>query len=150
LATFLCLRPASGPPLLPSALRYFFQREVERDPQLFQGLAYSKLEDLAAGQQSGFAGLADTLEQHGARMEGLLAEVQVVVAQTHANVLDIKSELARQGQQMQEFGNAVLKALSQHQLERRALQSGDSMSIRDEDERRLVRDLVKRYRALPS
>jgi serine/threonine protein kinase len=149
LATFLTLRPASGPPLLLSAMRYFFQREVEKDQQLFQGLAYARLESLAEGQSTGFVGLAETLEQHGDRVEGLLTEVQAVVVATHANVLDMKSELARQGQQIQDLGKAVLDALQQHHLERRELTGSDSLSIRDENERRLVRELVYRYRALP-
>jgi len=97
LATFLTLRPASGPPLLVGAMRYFFQREVQRDEQLFRGLAYARLESIAEGQQQGFEGLAETLEEHGARMEQLLADVQSVVVRTHEDVLDIKSELARQG-----------------------------------------------------
>src|SRR5262249_55168636 len=55
LATFLELRPASGPPVLAAATKYFFQREVEKDQELFQGLAYSRLEALSEGQQAGFA-----------------------------------------------------------------------------------------------
>ncbi|MFO0879210.1 MAG: protein kinase [Gemmataceae bacterium] len=150
LAAFLALRPAEGPPLLVAALRFFFQRELERNPRLFQGLAYARLDSLAEGQRLGFAGLAEALDRHGAQLESLLREMQAVVVETHANVLDIKSELARQGQQMQELGQAVLQALAQHQLERRSLRSGDSLSIRDEQERRLVRELVQRYRALPA
>jgi tRNA A-37 threonylcarbamoyl transferase component Bud32 len=149
LAAFLLLRPASGPPLLLSAMRYFFQREVEGDRELFQGLAYARLESLAEGQSAGFAGLAEALDEHGARLEALLADVQAVVVQTHSDVLDIKAELTHQGQQMQELGQAVLEALRSHQLERRELHGGDSLSIRDEGERRLVKDLVRRYRALP-
>lgn len=149
LAAFLELRPASGPPLLLAALRYFFQREVEKDPQLFQGLAYARLDGLAEGQRAGFGGLAEAMDQLGDRLAGLLADVQTAVERTHADVLDVKSELARQGQQMRELGDAVLRALEGHQLARREVLPGDSLSVRDEDERRLVRGLVKRYRALP-
>lgn len=35
--------PENGPPLLAIAVRYFFRRAVEEDPQLFQGLAFAKL-----------------------------------------------------------------------------------------------------------
>lgn len=149
LADFLDLRPAAGPPLLLSALRYFFQREVEKDPQLFQGLAYARLDGLAEGQRAGFGGLAEAMDQLGDRLAGMLADVQTAVERTHADVLDVKSELARQGQQMRELGDAVLRALEGHQLARREVLPGDSLSVRDEDERRLVRGLVKRYRALP-
>jgi serine/threonine protein kinase len=150
LATFLELRPASGPPVLAAAVHYFFQREVEHDRELFQGLAYAQLESLARGQSAGFASLAEALDEHGERLEALLADVQSVVVQTRADVLDVKRELQRQGQQMQELGDAVLRALQQHHLEKRTLHTGDSLSIRDEDERRLVKDLVRRYRSLPA
>jgi serine/threonine protein kinase len=150
LATFLELRPASGPPVLASAVHYFFQREVEEDRELFQGLAYAQLESLAQGQSTGFASLADALDRQGERLEALLADVQEVVVQTHADVLDVKAELQRQGQQMHEFGDAVLRALEQHQLEKRTLHCTDSLSIRGEDERQLVKDLVRRYRSLPA
>jgi serine/threonine protein kinase len=150
LATFLELRPASGPPVLASAVHYFFQREVENDRELFQGLAYAQLDSLAQGQAAGFAALAEVLDQHGERLEAMLADVQAVVVQTRADVLDVKAELQRQGQQMQELGDAVLRALQQHHLEKRTLHTGDSLSIRDEDERRLVKDLVRRYRSLPA
>jgi serine/threonine protein kinase len=150
LAAFRDLRPASGPPVLLSAMRYFFQRELENDRELFQGLAYARLESLAEDQSAGFASLAEALDEHGDRLEALLSDVQAVVVQTHGDVLDIKAELARQGQQMQELGQAVLAALQQHQLERRELHGGDSLSVRDEGERRLVKDLVRRYRALPA
>ncbi len=150
LATFLELRPASGPPVLAAAVHYFFQREVEEDRELFQGLAYSQLESLAQGQSAGVASLAGALDRYGERLEELLTDVHAAVVQTRADVLDVKAELQRQGQQMQELGDAVLRALHQHHLEKRSLHACDSLSIRGEDERRLVKDLVRRYRALPA
>jgi tetratricopeptide (TPR) repeat protein len=149
LATFLELRPGGGPPLLVAALRYFFQREVEHDDELFRGLAYARLEALDAGQKQGFVSLGQALDSHAARLENMLADVQSIVVQTHTDVLDIKAEVARQGQQMQELGKAVLQALEQRQMQARELQGSDSLSIRDADERRVLRELVRRYRSLP-
>jgi hypothetical protein len=65
----------------------------------------------------------------------LLGDVRSLVVETRANVLDIKAELARQGQQMQELGQAVLAALQQHPLERRELHAGDSLFLRGDAER---------------
>ncbi len=146
LATFLELRPAGGPPVLVSAMRYHFQREVEQDAQLFQGLAYAKFDALESGQRRGF----DALTHHAEKLQGMLADVQAVVVRTHGDVLDMKAELARQGRQMQELGAQVLRALEQRQLQARELNGNDSLSIRDDDERRLVRDIVRRYRGLPA
>src|SRR5262249_44083185 len=92
-AHFVTLRPSGGPPLLVSAVRYFFRREVETDEQLFRGLAFARLEGLTRTQEEGFAALHQALTQHEKRLEGLLEEVQVVVTATHHNVLDIKAEL---------------------------------------------------------
>ena len=97
LAAFLELRPASGPPLLLAAMRYFFQREVEADRELFQGLAYARLEGIAEGQAAGFAELEEALDRHGEKLESMLADVAAAVAQTHGDVLDIKAELAAPG-----------------------------------------------------
>jgi serine/threonine protein kinase/HEAT repeat protein len=150
LATFLALRPASGPPVLAAAVHYFFEREVQRDRDLFQGLSYARLEGLAHGQSAGFASLADALDERAERLESLLGDVRSVVVQTHEDVLDVKAEMQRQGRQLQELSAAVLDALRQHQLDKRSLHAGDSLSVRDEGERRLVKDLVRRYRALPA
>ncbi|MBY0228338.1 MAG: serine/threonine protein kinase [Gemmataceae bacterium] len=150
LAAFLELWPAGGPPVLMASLRFFFQREVEADRELFQGLAYARLDALEAGQRAGFAGLGEALDAHAERLEGMLSDIRSVVERTHGDVLDIKAELKRQGAQAQEVGALILKALSARQLERREPHGGDSLSIRDDDERRLVRDLVRRYRALPA
>jgi serine/threonine protein kinase len=150
LAAFVEMRPADGPPLLVSAMRYFFRREVETDHELFQGIVHTRLENLAEGQQAGFSDLAEALDRHGDKLESLLSDVLAVVTQTRDDVLDVKAEVARQGQQMQELGQAVLRALAQRQMESRELRISDSLSVRDEDERRLVKDLVRRYRSLPT
>jgi serine/threonine protein kinase len=149
LASYLALRPPQGHPLLATAARYFFRRAVENDARLFQGLAFAQLEGLRGAQDAGFAALADALAQHGQRLEELLENVQSVVVETHAGVLDIKSELQRQGRQIQEFGQAVLQALQHQNLDRREVRAGDSLSLRNESERQLVKQLVGRYRALP-
>jgi serine/threonine protein kinase len=149
LADFVALRAGDGPPLLAVALGYFFRRQVESDEQLFKGLAFARLERLAEGQEQGFAALADALATHGQRLEQLLGDVRDVVVETHADVLDIKAEVQRQGRQVQELGQAVLTVLQQHRLDRRALNAGDSLSLSNESERQLVKALLARYRGLP-
>lgn len=150
LADFLEMRPADAPPLLATAVRCFFRREVETDRQLFQGLAFAQLEKLYDDQNAGFARLADAFTQHGQRLEELLGDVQAIVVETHGDVLDIKAELQQQGKQLQDLGQAVLQVLQQHQLADRQLHRGASRSIRNDVERKTVRDLVDRYRALPA
>src|SRR5262245_1421626 len=55
LAHLVGLRPAQGMPMLVIAVRYFFRREVETDPQLFQGLAFTRMERLGQQQENAFA-----------------------------------------------------------------------------------------------
>jgi tetratricopeptide (TPR) repeat protein len=149
LAWLVALRPREGMSLLLTAVRYFFRREVETDQELFQGLAFTQMENLGQAQEEGFAALHAALDAHGERLEELLRDVRVVVEETHADVLDIKAEVERQGHQLRQFGDAVMQALEQHQLARRPLRPSDSLSIRGESERQLVKMLVTRYRALP-
>jgi tRNA A-37 threonylcarbamoyl transferase component Bud32 len=145
LAHLVELRPAQGRPLLLLAVRYFFRREVESDEQLFRGLVLERTEELTEAQQAGFAVLEELLRQHGSQLDELLG----LVAEVREGILDLQAELHRQGEQLQEFGQSVLRALQQHQLERRELRPHDSLSLRTEGERQLVRQLVGRYRGLP-
>jgi formylglycine-generating enzyme required for sulfatase activity/serine/threonine protein kinase len=149
LAGLLGQRPAEGSPLLVLAVRYFFRRAVEDDPKLFQGLSFARLEALGEAQEQGFAALSAALTQQGERLEGLLVGTQAVVVQTHSAVLDLQGQMQGQGEQVRQIGQAVQQLLEQHQLQRRELRPGDSLSIRNDNERQLVKQLVARYRALP-
>jgi hypothetical protein len=73
---------------------------------------------------------------------------QTLLVEARGDVLDIKAEVQRQGQQLQELGQAVLQALEQHRLPRRELRPGDSLSIASDGERQLVRSLMARFRSL--
>src|SRR5262249_27695415 len=97
----------------------------------------------AGAQEEGFAALAAALAQHGERVELLLAD-------THSAVLDIHQEQMRQAAQLQQLHEEVRRALRRHELEHRELRPADSLSLRGEDERRLVKQLVQRYRELPA
>jgi hypothetical protein len=149
LAWLLAQRPRQGTPVLLAGARYFFRRAVEDDAKLFQGLAFARLEGLGEAQEQGFASLSAALTQQGERLEELLGGVQAVVAQTHGAVLDLQGQMRGQGEQIGQIGQAVLQLLEQYRLQRREVRPGDSLSIRDEGERQLVKQLVARYRSLP-
>ncbi len=148
LAGFVAIRPQQGPPLLVLAARYFFRRAVEQDSALFQGLAFSQMEKLQENQELAFQGLRHALAEQGARLETLLADVQVAVAETHAAVLDVQEEQRRQGRQHQEIYRAVLEMQGKLDLVHREVRPRDSLSIRTDGERLLVKQLVQRYREL--
>ncbi len=143
LARFLTLRPANGESLLAVSVRYFFRREVEQDPALFQGLDFAQLERIGHSLDGGLSSLSDALAAQSERIESLLDDLRT-------NVLDMRAELARQSQQLQDLGLAILRALQGHQLEGRVLRPSDSLSIHGEAEMIRARELVGRYRAIPA
>ena len=149
LALLLTQRPPQGTSLLVSGARYFFRRAIEDDPKLAQGLAFSQMERLSKTQEEGFASLAAAMTQQGQRLEELLGDVRAVVVETHSAVLDLQGQIEGQSEHIQQIGEAVQKLLEQHQLQRREVRPGDSLSIRNDNERQLVKQLVARYRALP-
>jgi serine/threonine protein kinase len=156
LAHLLRLRPTgegAEPPLLALAVRYFFRRAVESDQALFQGLTFSQMEGLAQSQEAGFAGLEEALAGHDAKLDEALAallELAEGVREVQVGVLDLRAEQRQLGDQVQKLHQDVLQALEQHRLQQRELQPRDSISIQGDAERRLVKQLVSRYRALPA
>jgi WD40 repeat protein/serine/threonine protein kinase len=134
--------PKIKPNILAVAVRYYFRREVEADPQLFQGLAFAKLEALQEGQAKGFAELTEALTRHGSRLEGLLADllgkVDVIQATTAETNVLVRGLVER-----------VQQVLERSQLQSREVRPSDSLSIRNEEERQLVKQLVAEYRRLP-
>ncbi len=149
LAWLLSQRPRQGDCVLVAGARYFFRRAIEEDPKLFQGLAFSQLERLGEVQEKGFTALAAAMTQQGQRLEELLGDVRTIVVETHSAVLDLQGQIEGQSGHIQQIGQAVQKLLEQHQLHRREVRPGDSLSIRNDNERQLVKQLVDRYRALP-
>lgn len=131
LARLLQMRPADAPPLLVTAFRYFFRRAVESDRQLFQGLAWARWERLARDQERGFAQLELALDE---------------VRQAHAAIRDLRDEQRRQGDRFDELYRVVLDV--RQRLDEPS--GGDSLAIRGDEERRLLRGVLARYRALPA
>src|SRR5262249_52117065 len=103
-------------------------------------------EALAQGQERGFEQLGQLLTTHSQRLD----EVLDVLGEVRAAVLDLRGEIAGQREEIRQLAHDVLQVLGQHQLERRELRPGDSLSIRNDEERRLVKDIVARYRSLPA
>jgi uracil-DNA glycosylase len=149
LAGMVALRAQQGRPLLVVAVRYFFRRAVEEDQALFQGLAFVQMEGLQQAQEQGFTGLAQALGEQGHRLEQLLGDIQTTVAETHTTALDIRAEQQRQGDQARDIYNAVINLQGRLDLVQRELRPRDSLSIRNDSERHLVKELVARYRGLP-
>ncbi len=149
LAELLSLKPKGGSPVLVIAARYFFRRQVEDNPKLFQGLAFAQLETLKESQEQAFAGLRQVLGEQGERLEELLGGVRAAVAAAHEAVLDVKVEQQRQGAQAQELYSAVVEMQHRLDLMHTELRPRDSLSIRSDAERVLVKELIGRYRQIP-
>jgi hypothetical protein len=98
LADFLALRPHGEMPLLVVAVRYFFRRELEDDAALQAALSFAKWDQLATTQEASFDALGTLLEKHSQRLDDLLEQALTLISETHADVKDIKAELATLGQ----------------------------------------------------
>ena len=143
LGWLLSQRPAQGMPLLVIGVRYYFRRAVEEDQKLYQGLSFAKLEVLGETQQQGFADMSAILAQQGDRLEELLADVYTVAVETRDGVQRIEEQLAV-------FQLQVGELTARLGMRDRQVQRTDSMSIRTDDERRLVREMLAQYRSLPA
>jgi serine/threonine protein kinase len=135
LAWLIQQRPHGGPPLLVLAVRYFFRREVEEDAELAHGLTFQQIDGLSKAQAEGFHNLKAALAKHGQRVEELLSGVRVVVQETNERVKRLEEQ--------------IQKLLDQLQMRGRELSPHDSMCIRTEKERQLVKALLEKLRQLP-
>jgi serine/threonine protein kinase len=206
LAWLLKVQVSQGRSLLVASVRYYFRREVEKDRELFQGLAYQQMENLAEAQSRGFEELQDLLNRQSAWFDESLrltreTIVAAVAARTAAEagkrsadaaklaaeagkreaaagrqeveklrseahraaeaqrtaVLDLKAEMQRtvaaMGQQyesqFQKVYQPLIRMLEQLQLQNRPLRASDSLSIRNDRERKQAEKLVHTYRSLP-
>jgi TPR repeat protein len=167
LATLLRQRPAGGPPLLAAAFAYFFRREVEKDGELARGLTFDGLRQLAAGQEAAFGEVGRALDALGerfdevverlGRIEAVVVETHGVAVSTHGAVLDMHAELQRLGGlhlanvgAVKQLIEQVLARLAQVGMHLGEVRPQDGFSIRSEDERRAVRQLLARFRQLPA
>jgi hypothetical protein len=138
-----------NPPLLAVAVRYYFRREIETDRELFQGLAFVKLEALPESQDKGFAALTEALSRHGDRVERTLAELSQVVIAIDERTKTIESTTKSTHDLVQGLDARITNLVEQLQLQNREVRARDSMSIRNDAERQLVKQLVAEYRSLP-
>jgi serine/threonine protein kinase len=141
--------PTQKPSLLAAAVRYFFQRAVEADPELHRGLTFARLEAVSQRQEQGLAALGQLFEEQADKLDALLDEVQALAARTHAAVLDVQQELLNQGLNNRALYQAVLDLQRRFDLMHVEVRPRDSLSIHTDEERRLVREVVARYRRLP-
>ncbi len=128
--------------ILAVAVRYYFRQVVASDPELSRDLTFAKLEAIKESQDEGFRGLTAALTQQGQRLEGLLGDVLQVVGRIDTTTTDTNIMVRGLVEQVQQL-------VERSQLQNREVRPSDSLSIRNEGERQLVKKLVAEYRALP-
>jgi hypothetical protein len=155
LAKLMRQRPIEGPPLLVSAYAYFFRREVETNAELAQGLFFDTLRRLSASQEKAFGEVNKALISLGDQFEQVfeqLDRIETVAVETHGAVLDIQVELQRLSSLPAEVRRLMQEV--QHRVSQAGMHKGEvkpqhSFSIRSEDERTAVKELLARFRQLP-
>lgn len=142
LAQFVGLQTGTELPLLAVAARYYFRRAVEQDAELARGLSFARLEAIGSAQDAGFARLEGLFTRHADRLEELLNGLLVVAVETRQSVQRVEEQLAAYQRQIEEL---IQRLGMQHQK----VQSKDSLLIKTDEERRLIRETLNRYRTLP-
>ena len=154
---WLLRQPAqAGDSLIVVAVRYFFRSAIDADPSLRSYLVLAHAEEISRGQEEGFQKLDAAFNHHGERLTEALDEVAEAVAVLRESMLDLRDELhgqvAELGQhldsQLQVLGVQVLQMLDQLQVQGRPVRPSDSLSLRTDRERDLVRTLLRKYRSL--
>jgi|GEM_PF-2792142 len=150
LGRLLRFRPAEdAEPLLASAARYYFRRAIERDAELYRGLSFARLETIHQDQSAAWADLRSLVTEHAEIVDRQLDELLELAKETHASVLDIQNEQRQIGARNEEIYNAVLGLQKKLDLMQREVRPRDSLSIRSDVERRLIHEVVARYRGMP-
>lgn len=138
LAWLAALPYSSGAPLLVVAVRHFFRLEVGKNSALSQMLTFSQLDNLTEGQQRGLRQLHDALTQNGQALQDIGKTVEALSALTKDT-----------NQRVRELQDQVTKLVEHLHLANREVRARDSMSIRNESERLLVKRLLEAFRRLP-
>jgi serine/threonine protein kinase len=134
--------------LLVVAARYFFRREVERDERLAHALQFAATETLAADQRHGFEELEAALAQHESRIEQGLVELQAQIVLALGRVEQQVAGQSGKLDEIKELQAQVLELVKRLDMHQQTLRPGHSLSIRNDRERDLVKQLLARFRAL--
>jgi tetratricopeptide (TPR) repeat protein len=153
-----------GKPLLLTAFGYYLRGGILQDPDLTDEMSFRALRRLGTEQAKGFAAIGQAADRLGlgfrsaldeataevlVRLEGLAEQV----GDTHRLTLDIEAAIAGLGSGQ----GAALDLLQEirQQLHRLPGSQGPvqrrlSFTLHSEAEKRFVKDLLARYRALPA
>ena len=137
------------PSILVVAVHYYFRQEVARDPELARGLTVAKLDAIEEAQEKRFDALTAALSRQGDRLEEMLGTISGLVIDIDSRTIEIDKTTKSTQDAVQVLVGQVKMLTEQLQLQNREVRPSDSMSVRSEGERQLVKQLVAKYRSLP-
>jgi hypothetical protein len=152
LATVISSQPPGQAPLLVSAFGWFFQRQVEGDPELARGLHMQRLKALSVAQADHFAAIGQAMTVLDGGLQDLLgdvARVQHRVDRVHDAVLDIHAEQLDAGRAFRHLYELLEPRLKALDAVQGIASPRLSYSLHNEQERGLVKQLIDEYRRLP-
>jgi serine/threonine protein kinase len=147
----------AGDSIVVVAVQFFFRREVESNPQLAAGLQMTAVQTLGESQAEAFGQLGSCLDRFEDRVDTLLAEAQEAIlsavaelkatieggqGQTHAKLDSMHEDFATMSGRMD-------KLLERLDLLNKPVQPRHSLSIQNDRERQLVKEILMQYRGLP-
>lgn len=137
LARLVTLRPTGGESLLAIAVRYYFRRAIEEDEVLARAVLWETLDSLSATHRQHLVELDGVFARQGQQLDEILDDV----AGVREIVQDVRNQVV-------EIKQTVLELLRNHKLNDGPLSPRHSLSIRDENEKRLVKRLLTQFRQL--
>lgn len=131
--------------------RNFFMRAIEQDSELFQGLAFEKLEWIGSSQRQGFDALSSLLDECGERLEQLLDSLLEVAVETREGVEQANQKLNQADEKLELTNQKLDLLLSALGLSgNRQVQTAEIGSRDDETNRQQVEQLRQKVQAMPA
>jgi serine/threonine protein kinase len=143
---WLLSQPAhAGDSVVVAAARYYFRREVERDEGLAHTLQLTALDGLAESQQASFAGIEQALAEQQLRLDEALG---ALTSQMLEAIGEMEGRLGAQIEEVKALQAQVLELINKLDM-KQPLRASHSLSIHNERERAAVKEMLRRFRALP-
>lgn len=144
LCWLLSQQVSRGTPLLVVAVRYFFRREVESDPQLAAGMTFTMLDQLNQTQMASLQAFNDLATKQAQQMSLVLDSLQGI----QAGVASVSAVQVTHGKKLDELlmgVNEMLKRLGL--LANQATPTG--ASIRTDQQFQQAKDLLCKWESVP-
>ncbi len=151
LACLLAKKVSNAVPLLAAAFLFFLRREIAKNQELTNELSFVHLQQLQSSEEMHFEQITKLLQS----CEGKVNEILENIRGLQSGMLNIKATVDRleemnlsNASEVRTLFSDVLKRLDDLKMERGEVKPDHSLSIRNPEERHLVKKFLSRFRQL--